>query len=78
MLRAVTTESIQIKFYISTPWTDVGLMKRIFETDVGLHCVSKMSHLWACYNVDTRERILIFFGRNVIDQVSNQKTFYYV
>jgi len=29
----------------------------------------------ACYNFDTRERILIFFGRNVTDKVSNQKHF---
>jgi len=28
------------------------------------------------YNFDIRERILIFFGRNVTDKVSNQKTFY--
>jgi len=31
----------------------------------------------ACYNFDTRERILICFGRNVTDKVSNQKTLYY-
>jgi len=33
----------------------------------------------ACYNFDTRERILIFFGRNAIaaDKVSNQKTLHY-
>jgi len=32
----------------------------------------------ACYNVDTREQILIFFGRNTIctNKVGNQKTFY--
>jgi len=28
-----------------------------------------------CYNFDTRERILIFFGRNVTDVVSSQKRF---
>ena len=27
-----------------------------------------------CYNFDTRECILIFFGRNVTNKVSNQKT----
>jgi len=27
----------------------------------------------ACYNFDTREQILIFFGRNVTDKVGNQK-----
>ena len=31
----------------------------------------------ACYNFDTHERILIFFGRNVTDKLSNQKTLYY-
>jgi len=27
----------------------------------------------ACYNFDTQEQILIFFGRDVIDKVGNQK-----
>jgi len=31
----------------------------------------------ACYNYDTHEWILIFFGRNVTDKVGNQKTLYY-
>jgi len=31
----------------------------------------------ACYNFDTCERILRFFGRNVTDKVSNQNTLYY-
>jgi len=31
----------------------------------------------ACYNFDTHEWILIFFGRNVTDKVGNQKTLYY-
>jgi len=31
----------------------------------------------ACYNFDAREWILIFFGRNVADEVGNQKTLYY-
>jgi len=30
----------------------------------------------ACYNFDTCERTLAFFGRNVTDKVSNQKTLY--
>ena len=30
-----------------------------------------------CYNFDIRERILIFFGRNVTDKVSNQKTLFF-
>jgi len=31
----------------------------------------------ACYNFDTRERILIFFGRNTTNKATNQKTLYY-
>jgi len=31
----------------------------------------------ACYNCDTRERILIFCGRNTTDKVRNQKALYY-
>jgi len=31
----------------------------------------------ACYNFDTREWILTFFGRNVIDKVSCHKILYY-
>jgi len=31
----------------------------------------------ACYNFDTREWILIFFGINVTDKVGNQKTLNY-
>jgi len=31
----------------------------------------------ACYNFDTREWILILFGRNVTDEVCNQETLYY-
>jgi len=31
----------------------------------------------ACYNFDTYEQILIFFGRNVIDKVGNQKMLQY-
>ena len=42
-----------------------------------LHGVSKKVPPLACYNLDTHERILIFFGKNVIDKVGNQKTLYY-
>jgi len=31
----------------------------------------------ACYNFDTHEWILIFFGRNVTNKVGNEKTLYY-
>jgi len=40
--------------------------------------VSKNVPHLVCYNFDTRERILIFFGRNVTDKVGNHKTFYCV
>jgi len=32
---------------------------------------------FACYNFDTCEQILIFFGKHVTNKVSNQKTLYY-
>jgi len=44
---------------------------------IQLHHVSKNDTPLACYNFDTRERILISFGRNITDKVSNQKTLYY-
>jgi len=37
-----------------------------------IYCVSKIVPHLVCYNFDTREHILIFFGRNVTDVVSNQ------
>jgi len=40
-------------------------------------CVSKNVPPLVWYNFDTRERILISFGRNVTDKVSKQKTLYY-
>ena len=42
-----------------------------------IHCVSKNVPPLACYNFDTHEWILIFFGRNGTDKVGNQKTLYY-
>ena len=42
-----------------------------------LHRVSKNVPPLACYNFDTREWSLTFFGRNVTDKVGNQKTLYY-
>jgi len=42
-----------------------------------VHRVSKNAPPLACYNFDTHEWILIFFGRNVTDKVGNQKTLYY-
>jgi len=40
---------------------------------IQLHRVSKNVPPLACYNFDTHEWILIFFGRNVTDKVGNQK-----
>jgi len=42
-----------------------------------VHRVSKNVPPMACYNFDTHEWILIFFGRNVTSKVGNQKTLYY-
>jgi len=42
-----------------------------------IHRVSKNVPPSACYNFDTCEWILIFFGRNTTDKVSNQKMLYY-
>jgi len=39
--------------------------------------VSKNVPPLACYNFYTRERILISFGKNAEDKVSNEKTLYY-
>ena len=42
-----------------------------------VHRVSKNVPPLACYNFETHEWILIFFGRNVADKVGNQKMLYY-
>jgi len=55
-------------------WCDhytVSIIKR------NVHRVSKNVPPLACYNFDTCERILIFFGRNVTNKGSSQKTLYY-
>jgi len=45
---------------------------------IQLYTVSKKSiPPLACYNFDAREWVFIFFGRNVTDEVGNQKTLYY-
>ena len=38
-----------------------------------IHHVSKNAASLACYNFETCGRILIFFGRNVTDKVSNER-----
>jgi len=40
-----------------------------------IHCVSKNVTPLPCHNFDIRERMLIFFGRDATDKVSDQKTF---
>jgi len=42
-----------------------------------IHRVSKNVPRLTCDNFDAHEWILTFFGRNVTDKVSNQKTLYY-
>ena len=37
-------------------------------------CLKKYVPPLACYNFETQEWILKFFGRNVTDKVGNQKT----
>ena len=46
------------------------------QTFIFLYTVSKNAPPLICYNFDIRECILIFFGRNVTDTSSNQKTLY--
>ena len=49
---------------------------RVWSAWLNTPCLKNVSPL-ACYNFETWERILIFFGSNVTDKVSNQKTYYY-
>jgi len=42
-----------------------------------VHRVAKIVPPLGCYNFETYDRILIFFGRNVTNKVSTQKTYYY-
>jgi len=42
-----------------------------------MHRISKNVPPSACYNFDIRERISIFFVRNITDEVRNQKMLYY-
>ena len=45
-------------------------------TTTYIHRVSKNVSPLACYNFDTHKWILIFFGRNVTEEVGNQTTRY--
>jgi len=43
-----------------------------------IHCVSEKNvTTLSCYNFDKHESILIVFGKNVTEKVSNQKTLYF-
>jgi len=52
-----------------TPWGDAPWAHLMYTVS------QKTSHLWFA-NFDTREYILIFFGRNITDKVSNQNMLY--
>ena len=47
------------------------------EIKLSIYRVSKNVPPLACCNFDAHEWILIFFGINITDKVSNQKTLYY-
>jgi len=49
----------------------------IYSIELNLHRISKNVPPLACYNFDTCEWILTFFGRSATDKVRNQKTHYY-
>jgi len=57
-------------------WTHIVLLRPTPFT-LHRHSVSKTSHLWFAITL-TRVNGLIFFGRNVAHEVSNQKTLHYV
>jgi len=59
-------------FYKTTVFTFIFAVFLLTVTDI--YTVSKNVPLLACYNFDAREWILIFLGRNVTDNVGNQKT----
>ena len=52
-------------------------MAPLFNDSCDIHRVSKNVTPLACYNFDAHEWILIFFGRNVTNNVGNQKMLYY-
>jgi len=52
-------------FVVTDGFSDTISMKFIMP----IYTVSQKVPPLACYNFDTRERILIFFGRNTIDKV---------
>jgi len=55
--------------------TDAKQRENIFDNC--MYIASQKRPTLVCYNFDIREHIFIFFGRNVIDKVSNQKALYY-
>jgi len=69
-----------LKTFFSPEWIHPVAKQSENNNFYFLHCVAKNVPPLVCYrpNFDARERILIFFGRNLTDKVSNQTTFYYV
>jgi len=61
---------------IAAPFRDF-LVIMLHRSTKYVHRVSKNVPPLACYDFDTHEWILIFFGRNVTDKVGNQKMLYY-
>jgi len=55
-------------------WLGVFPAKLVKSKNMHTPCLKKRPTL-ACYNFDTHERILIFFGRNVTGSVGNQTHF---
>jgi len=54
----------------------IGRRRSDLLVEYFVHRVSKKSHLWLAVIFDTRGRILICFGRNIANKMSNQKTLY--
>ena len=68
-----TSESYlpQVRVYFTARFRCIKYAHRIYTVS------QKHVPPLACYDFDTCEWILIFFGRNATDKASNQKTFYY-
>ena len=49
------------------------LLPTMIQTQYKLCLKTRFTYM-VCYNIDTRDCILIFFGINITDKVSNQKT----
>ena len=74
---AKTAQTIEMPFGYGLWWTQGSMCYMGGGAQQLLHRVSKNVPPLACYNLDTHEWILTFFGRNVTDKVGNQKALYY-